>query len=198
MQPHHRFLVPALLGAALLLFSASARAAEPDFTIELGKRVGAIKKNTTLAQLKEAYGAKNVKSTDLPGPEGSTIKGVILFEGGKNEMHVVWNEEKLEKEILEVMLIGPAWVIEGKLKLGASLADVEAVNGKAFEVGGFDWDLGGYVNFEGGKLEQKVMVRMYPSGESDESLSGEKQIPSGDKKLRKAKPTVTDLSIIFR
>ncbi len=43
-----------LLATALLTAALSLRAAEADFAIELGKRVGAIKKNTTLAQLKEA------------------------------------------------------------------------------------------------------------------------------------------------
>lgn len=196
MQPC--LLLPTLVGAVFIALSAPARAAEPDFTIELGKRVGAVTKNSTLEQLKEAYGAKNVKSADLPGPEGTTIKGVILFEGGKHEMHAVWNEEKLGKEIFDVLLIGPAWVIGGKLKVGASLEDVEAVNGGAFKVGGFDWDLGGYASFEGGKLDGKVMVRFYPSGESHESLSGEKQIPTGNKTLRKAKPEVTEMAVVFR
>lgn len=183
--------------AFLSLFTVCGHAAEPDFTIELGKRVGAITKKSTLVQLKEAYGAKNVKSADLPGPEGTTIKGVVLFEGGAREMHVIWNDEKVGKEVFDVQLIGKAWVIAGKLKLGAGLADVEAVNGGAFKVGGFDWDLGGFANFEGGKLDGKVMVRFYPDAQGDESLSGEKQIPSGDKALRKAKPVVTELFVVL-
>ena len=182
----------------IMIFSAfSLRAAEPDFTIEPGKRVGAVKRKISLEELKKAYGAKNVKEADLPGPEGSTLRGVILFEGGDHEMHVIWNDEKIGKEALNVDLVGKAWVIAGKLKLGATIADVEAVNGGAFKVGGFDWDLGGYANFEGGKLDTKVIVRFYPEGESDESLSGDKQIPSTNKTLRKAKPVVTELSVIL-
>ena len=92
-----------LLATALLTTALSLRAAEPDFTIELGKRVGAIKKSTTLAQLKEAYGAKNVKSANLPGPEGTTLKGAILFKGGDREMHVIWNDEKPEKEVFDAI-----------------------------------------------------------------------------------------------
>ena len=136
-----------LLGSSLFVLltaTCSLHAAEPDFTIELGKRVGAIKKSSTLAQIKEAYGAKNVKSANLPGPEGTTLKGAILFKGGDREMHVIWNDEKPEKEVFDVQLIGKAWVIGDKLKLGASIADVEAVNGGAFKVSGFDWDMGGY------------------------------------------------------
>ena len=190
--------LPALLAAALLTIAISAHAAEPDFTIELGKRVGAIQKSSTLAQLKEAYGAKNVKTANLPGPEGTTLKGAILFKGGDREMHVIWNDEKPEKEVFDVQLIGKAWVIGDKLKLGATIADVEAVNGGAFKVSGFDWDMGGYANFEGGKLATKVMVRFSPAGQSDESLLGDKQIPTSNKKLRAAKPTVTELLVVLR
>jgi hypothetical protein len=190
-----------LFGSSLFLLLAatfSAQAAEPDFTIELGKRVGAIKKNSTLAQLKEAYGSKNVKSANLPGPEGTTLKGAILFKGGDREMHVIWNDERPDKEVSDVQLIGKAWVIGDKLKLGASIADVEAVNGGPFKVSGFDWDMGGYANFEGGKLAAKVMVRFYPAGQSDESLLGDKQISTSNKKLRAARATVTELFVVLR
>jgi hypothetical protein len=188
-----------LFAPSLLLFAAlSVQAAEPDFTIELGKRVGAIKRNSTLEQIQKAYGAKNVKATELPGPEGTKIPGAVLFKGGEREMHVIWNEERIGQEVFDVKLIGKAWVISEKLKVGASIADVETVNGGAFKVGGFDWDLGGYASFEGGKLDGKVMVRFYPSGQSDDSLLGEKQIPTGNKKLRAAKPTVTELFVVLR
>jgi hypothetical protein len=183
---------------ALLALSAVIHAAEPDFTIELGKRVGAITKSTTLAQLKEAYGAKNVKRADLPGPEGTTLKGAIVFAGGEREMHVIWNDEKPEKEVFDVRLFGASWVIAGKLKLGASIADVEAANGGPFKISGFNWDLGGFANFEGGKLARKVMVRFEPSADADESLSGDKQISSDSKKLRAAKPLVTKLFVVLR
>ncbi len=189
----------ALASLALLAFVEAAPGAEPDFTIVPGKSVGAIKRNSTLEQIQQAYGKKNVKAAELPGPEGSTIPGAILFKGGDREMHVIWNEERIGQEVWDVKLIGKAWVIQEKLKLGAGIADVEAVNGGAFKIGGFDWDLGGYANFEGGKLEGEVMVRFYPSAESsDESLSGDKQISTSNKKLRAAKPTVTELYVSLR
>jgi hypothetical protein len=187
-----------LLSAALFTTAFSLHAADPDFTIELGRRVGSINKNTSLAQLKEAYGARNVKSANLPGPEGTTLKGAVLFKGGDREMHVIWNDEKPEKEVFDVQLVGKSWVVGDRLKLGAGVADVEAENGGPFKVSGFDWDLGGFANFEGGKLAGKVMVRFSPSGQSDESLSGDRQIASSNKKLRAAKPLVTELFVVLR
>lgn len=191
-----RACVPVL--AVIFAFTLFSRAAEPDFTIELGKRVGAITKNSTLKQLKESYGAKNVKSADLPGPEGTTLKGAILFGGGDREMHVIWNDEKPEKEVYDVQLVGKAWAIGGKLRLGATLGDVESVNGGAFKVSGFGWDLGGIANFEGGKLGGMVMVCFDQTGPGDDSLVGDRQISSGDKRLRASKPVVIQLFVVLR
>jgi hypothetical protein len=194
-------ILPRFFASALILLTgATAIAAGPDFIIEIGKRVGAIKKNSTLEQIEQAYGRNNVKATELPGPEGSTIPGAVLFKGGDREMHVIWNDERIGQEVFDVKLIGKAWVIADKLKLGATIADVEAVNGGAFKISGFAWDLGGYASFEGGKLDRKVMVRFdHPNSESiDESLVGEKQIPTGNKKLRAAKPTVSELFVVLR
>lgn len=178
--------------------SIASSAAEPDFTIELGRRVGAITAKSTLAQLKENYGAKNVKSAELPGPEGTTFPGAVLFQGGDHEMHVIWNPEKPGKEVFDVLLVGKAWKIGDKLKLGASVADVEAANGGAFKVSGFDWDLGGYANFEGGKLEGKVMVRFEPKAQTTEAISGDVQVPSRNKALLAAKPVVVEISVMLR
>jgi hypothetical protein len=184
--------------AVVTAVSLVVQAAEPDFAIEPGKRVGAVTKSSTLAQLKEAYGAKHVKSTDLPGPEGTTMKGVIVFEGGEHEMQVVWNDEKPGTEVFDVRLTGSAWRISDRLRLGASIEDVERANGGAYRVSGFDWDYGGFADFGGGKLAGKVMVRFYPTKPADESLSGDKWIASGDRKLRAARPEVTGITVVFR
>jgi hypothetical protein len=97
-----------------------------------------------------------------------------------------------------VRIIGKGWKFANGLKLGMNIAEVEKVNGKPYELSGFDWDYGGYANFKGGKLEAKVSVRFSPTGEIDQSLSGDKQIPSTNKKLRAAKVAVTEISVFFR
>lgn len=183
------------------IFCATAHlgwGADPDFTIELGKRVGAITGRSTLAQLKEAYGAKNVKSADLPGPEGTTIKGAVIFAGGNREMRVIWNPENVGKEVFDVQLVGRAWVIGDGLKLGATVSDVEAVNGGPFAMSGFEWDLGGYANFEGGKLEGRVTVRFETRGDVAESIMGDVQVASRSKALLAAKPVVSEIAVVFR
>ena len=113
-------------------------------------------------------------------------------------MHVIWNPENVGKEVFDVQLVGKAWVIGDKLKLGATVTDVEGVNGGAFTLSGFEWDLGGYANFEGGKLEGKVMVRFETRGDVAESIMGDVQVPSRSKTLLAAKPVVSEIAVVFR
>ena len=176
----------------------AAQGAEPDHSIELGKRVGAVTRKTDLAQLQTAYGPEKVKSADLPGVEGETIKGAIVLGGTDHEMHVIWHPEKPGKEAFHVDLVGKAWKLEGGVKLGATLEEVEKANGGPFKVYGFGWDMGGFAVFEKGKLDGKVMVRFVSTGPESEDILGDRQIPSNNAKLRAAKPVVEKLSVFLK
>lgn len=191
-----RIFRPLLLAFCLPL--AAAAIPLDDKTVILGERVGPIEKGMTLFGLKTLLGADKVKYSKLPGPEGTELDGVKLFTGTDRELEILFDEESQEKEILDVRLIGKGWSFQNGLKLGMSIADVEKVNGKPYKVSGFDWDYGGYANFEGGKMEAKVSVRFSAMGEIDPSLSGERDIPSTDKKLRAAKVAVTEISVFLR
>ncbi len=159
-----------------------------DSTIVLGERVGPIKKGMNLAGLQALFGKEKVKLVKLPGPEGSEFDGVSLFTGTDRELGIYLNEDSKEKEILDIRVLGKGWVFDNGLKLGMSLAEVEKINGKPFQLGGFDWDYGGTSSFMEGKLEGKVVITFEHGDEPlDESLIGDRQISSDDKKLRGVK-----------
>ncbi len=192
-----------LLLTGLLLFSLSLNAAEDDpkdNTVVVGKRVGAITHGMTLLGLRTLYGAKNVKPAQLDGPEGTTLDGIKLFPGTDRELELIYDQEGDEKIVTDVVIVGKAWKFENGLKVGMSLPEVEKINGKPFKVSGFDWDYGGFANFEGGKLEYGVSVRFYPTAETvSEKLSGDVQISSTDKALLAAKPVVQErITIMLR
>src|SRR5258708_5902917 len=52
---------------------------------------------TTLADIKAKYGEKNVVTADLPGAEGETYKGTVVFPKDENRKFTVtwWDEDKL-------------------------------------------------------------------------------------------------------
>lgn len=186
----------------LLLFATVLHADEfdpADNTIVLGKRVGLIKPNMTAADIERAYGKKNLKMEQLPGPEGETFAGAKLFEGTKRELEIIWDPDKEEKKIVfDVRIIGTAWKFENGLEVGMTIAEVEKINGKPFKIAGFSWDYGGYANFKGGKLAGKVSLRFNPStDEIPDYLQGDKELSSTDKKLRAVKPVVEEMITVF-
>jgi hypothetical protein len=87
---------------------------------------------------------------------------------------------------------------------GADVASVEAANGKPFEVSGFDWDYGGYIeDFHGGKLKSlpggcTLSIRFAVEGDLPDGMSGDGvKIASTDKRLRAAGAKVSAIMVNF-
>lgn len=187
--------------ALLSCLAAVVHAAEiplTDATVVPGKRVGPIEKGMTLTGLKTLLGGDKVKAADLPGPEGSSFPGAVVFKGTDREAQIVFNPEGDEREIVEIRILGKGWKLPDGLAKGATVEAVEKANGKPFKVSGFDWDYGGYAHLKGGKLEDKLSIR-FSSGDKalDPSLIGDREIPSTDAKLRKSGVKVSEISVIF-
>lgn len=184
------------------LFAAVLHASEidsTDNTIVLGQRVGLIKPGMSAAELEKAYGKAHVKQEEIDGAEGETIPGARLFAGTDRELEITFDpENEKQKIVFDVRVIGTAWKFENGLKAGMTIEEVEKINGKPFKISGFGWDYGGYANFEGGKLFQKVNLSFEPiTEEVPEYLIGDKELSSSDKKLRAAKPVVTEPISVF-
>ncbi|MHB1078048.1 MAG: hypothetical protein ACYC67_01515 [Prosthecobacter sp.] len=188
----------------LLLFTAFLHADEvdpKDNTIVLGKRVGLIKPGMSATDIERAYGKDNLKLQKIPGAEGEEIDGAKLFADTDRELEIVWDPDNEKKKVVfDIRVMGKAWKFENGLKSGMTVEEVEKINGKPFKIAGFEWDYGGYANFEGGKLEGKVSIRFSPTTENiPEYLSGDKQLSSADKQLRAAKPLVDEgISVFMR
>ena len=188
----------------LLLFSAFLHADEfdpKDNTIVLGKRVGLIKPGMTATDIERAYGKENLKLQKIPGAEGEEIDGAKLFADTDRELEIVWDPDNDKKQVVfDIRVMGKDWKFDNGLKSGMTVEEIEKINGKPFKIAGFEWDYGGYANFEGGKLAGKVSIRFSPTTENvPEYLMGDKQLSSTDKKLRAAKPLVDEgISVFMR
>jgi hypothetical protein len=127
------------------------------------------------------------------------LDGVKLFTGTDKELEIVLEQVGDEKIVSDVRIIGKAWTFSNGLRADMTLEEVEKLNGKPFTISGFDWDYGGYANFEGGKLESGVSIRFEPTTETrSDKLSGDVQIRSTDKAQRAAKPKISgSISVMF-
>ena len=104
------------------------------------------------ARLIEAYGAGNVVTGVVPGPEGSEMLATTVFpdEPERSLQFTWWDEEALSDP--GYIELPPKAVSPGGVHIGQTLAEVEALNGEPFTLLGFGWDYGGSAGFETGAL----------------------------------------------
>lgn len=107
--------------------------------------------DATLESLQARFGAANVINAKLPGGEGEEYEGTVLFPNDPTRrLEISWRDAAHHVGVSGAHVSGgegvlSQWSGPRELTLGESMADVQAANGKAFQVSGFDWDYGGVV-----------------------------------------------------
>ena len=159
--------------------------------------------DTSEARFIATFGAENVVTAEVPGPEGMTMIATIVYPGDpEREFQAVWWDEEGLKD-LSYVSVPPGDTAPGGVRIGMSIADVEELNGGPFTIYGFDWDYGGAANFEGGALAElpqdcRLMVSFqpslaYPEGVDIDPIIGDKEVPSDLPLMRRVEPKVTAL-----
>jgi hypothetical protein len=179
-----------------------------------GVQAGAVKANSSEASLKELLGPENAVRDSVYIGEGFYEKGTTLFKGTPEEAQILW-KDTLNYAKPDNVLIRPAegkpteWLVEGGIRIGMTLKEIEKINGKPFNVSGFGWDYGGFVaDWKGGKLDEKDgvsnFVLRFGYDYNDEKLnafaekvSGEGPFPSNNPAMQKLNPKVVEISIRF-
>lgn len=195
-----------LLLFALLSLNGAAFAGErPTFPTEgeagCSSPVGP---DDTAQSLRQRFGDA-AKITEIPGPEGESMKAVVLFAKDKaREIDVIFHDAKRTRiSGYRLPDEGGKWTVAG-LKAGATVEAVEAANGGPFDISGFDWDYGGsVVDFRGGRLAKlaggcSVSIVFAPRKDTPPELSGDSvKIASTDQRLRAAQAKVLLIMINF-
>ena len=158
---------------------------------------GAFGIDSSEARLIELYGADNVVTGTVPGPEGTEMLATTVFpDDPKRSLQFVWwNEEALgDPSYIELpaKLAAP-----GGVHIGQSLAEVEALNGEPFTLLGFGWDYGGSAGFQTGALSDLpggcILSVRFEYGESPEGLD---TLPAmGDKELSSDDPLLAQMQV---
>ncbi|WP_315775079.1 MULTISPECIES: hypothetical protein [unclassified Bradyrhizobium] len=196
-----------VLTAAALLLAAPAlaqNAAPTEGPITCTLPVAA---TDTVKSLKQRYGDEAVLQ-DLPGAEGETYKGLVLFPRAMDRrIEVSFIDDKLATVsglTLRDTEKTSRWSVGG-VSIGASLAAVQKANGKPFVVSGFGWDYGGFVtDFKNGTLGRmlpggcSITVRFGKDKDAPRALSGDGvKVSSDNPALVKFAPVVTEIGINF-
>ncbi|CCE00834.1 hypothetical protein [Bradyrhizobium sp. STM 3809] len=161
----------------------------------------------TANSLKQRFGDEAVMQ-DLPGAEGETYKGLVLFPRAMDRRIEVGFIEDKAATVSGFTLRDTAktsrWSVAG-ISIGASLAAVQKANGKPFAVAGFGWDYGGYVtDFKNGALGRtlpggcSVTIRFGTEKDTPRALSGDGvKVTSDNPALLKLAPVVTEIGVNF-
>ena len=174
-----------------------------DSTLVTDTSWGPIQKNANNASLLTAYSNANVKDERICGPECvDSIDVTKIYPGTNKEFVIYWKDSLYHKAIsfIEAREEGSPYHTASGLKIGSSLQDILAENGKPVTFAGFSWDYGGYIHsFQNGKLEKSNVGFRLDIGETnDNSLLGDTELntdmPSVKKMLDKIKVYTLSLS----
>ena len=211
-----------------ILFLASVLVPLPAFaqTQEIGPVLtcdGPISGKASHASLAKAFGARNVSSRKLSIGEGETEQGTVLFASDPaRRIEILWTD-RAKRSNPRMAIFGrtsdasaapPAyrWRIAARseakpLSLRQSLTQVEAINGRAFELAGFDWDYSGTVSdWRGGTLDAppggcRMLVRFAAAktapGAAQDAVSGDQAFSSDDPKMRAVSPAIYELGFTW-
>lgn len=151
--------VPAPGGA-----SAGAAPAESEQAFVLP---GDFAASTTQADLERRFGKEQVRIGQVPGGEGETSRGIVLFpDDAQRRAYLYFQDEKALTGLSTVRIVdaGSRWSLANGLKIGMPLKDVVVLNGKPIAYYGLGWDYGGSVtSLNGGKLETTADAKARPN-----------------------------------
>ncbi|WP_240232381.1 hypothetical protein [Devosia lacusdianchii] len=165
---------------------------------------GAFAIDSSEARLIEIYGADNVETGIVPGPEGTEMLATTVFPGDpRKALQFVWWDEDNLRDPGNIELPSKA-LAHGGVHIGTTLAELEAINGEAFTFNGFGWDYGGFASFRTGALSNlpggcHLSVGLFPhanlEGVDTMPVNGDVEVKSTDPLLDLMDVRVDTLSI---
>lgn len=168
---------------------------------------GALGPDSSEARLIETYGKENVVTGDVPGPEGDTVLATTVFPNDETKKFQVgwWDEDKREQPAY--FTVPADATAPGGVRIGQTVAEVQALNGEPFTLWGFYWDYGGSATFESGKLANPpggciigaafAPTKDLPAGVDDTPVVGDKQISSTEPLLAQLEAKTVDVYLSY-
>ena len=171
---------------------------------------GPFARNADERTLARFFGAENVERANIPVGEGNTEPGTAVFaKDPEKRIDILWHDAYARPNVV-IIRNGSTWPVavtglDKPVANGATLAEIETMNGKPFTLTGFGWDLGGYSNsWDGGRLDKPVggcnlSLRFDPAkdapGDALDKVNGDVEFLSTDSAVRQVKPVVVEIEL---
>jgi hypothetical protein len=196
---------------ALLLASPAAWAADVDWLIVPGERIGAITPASSEAELRQIYGDENVGEAEVNIGEGETETGTVLFDKDpERRIQILWSDPQSKSKPARIQIDEPRnrWKTREGIAIGTSLHELERMNGRPFTLTGFGWDYSGtVVDWKDGVLEGfygswgRIILRLAPETglpqDAPADVIGDRDIPSDQPSMQKLDPKVYQIIMQF-
>jgi hypothetical protein len=167
---------------------------------------GAFAKNSSHLKLAQAYGPLNLTFAEVDGPQNTKLMASVLYPNDpKRHLEVLWSNEAARSDTSLIVITGQStWTAPKGLHLGLPIAALEKLNGKPFQLAGFDQDnAGAALDWQGGALDKipggcKVSVRMAPDPKATEDArkaAAGKTLMSNDAVVRAVQPKIAEILI---
>ena len=199
-----------ILSAAILLcaFPIAAAAEPPQLDCST------FPADSSHASLVKSLGADNVATETVSGSEGQNVPTTVIYPKDRAKRAIIfWKDDAAKKGIGAILVRkddkadATGWTAGG-LTIASTLADVEKLNGRAFEITGFGGDFGGYTDdWEDGKLDtilgQTCHLSLRFSLAADvkpdvaKKVTGSDQFPSDGAEILAAKPVLSEIAVEF-
>ncbi len=160
LSPHNVFVRAAMKFLkclmALALIAPPAAAQKNDWLIVPGQRVGPVTAATTRADLDAMFGKENVQERNLEGNGGPEAATVVFASDTSAAMAITWDRERPAAiHICYATLTGPCrWRTASGIRIGTGIRELNKLNGKPFQAGGFAEQQGKVTSWRNGALEQ--------------------------------------------
>lgn len=176
--------------------STEATTVESDTTVVPGERVGPITRETTRADLAEAFGETNLKDETVGLGEGETEAGTIVYPNSERSLTVIWTDDSRSK-LGAVINLGPAWKTPEGIGVGMPFSELQNKLGE-FQLYGFDWDYGGTVVLENSQLAKYdglLILRVEPAADASEKSPSHYEAVIGDQLFPSTDPNFQNLGV---
>ena len=181
------------------------RAEKPSGSAQAIACDGPFAKDSSDTRVAEAFGRENVVYTVVDGPEGTKLNATVVFpKDPKRRLEVLWHDPAARVRPLSIVLAaGSSWTGPKGVRVGASLGEVEKLNGKPFKLSGFGGDYGGsVVDWQSGALDTlaggcrlgvRFDVDANAPGPARSKVSGDSEFLSTNADMRAVKPKVSEM-----
>jgi hypothetical protein len=215
--------------AVTLVFTLPANAQTDPSLVIPGKSVGPITAETTPAQLNSFFAVSQMKDKMVSSggdaePELATVINgdnpetalTVFWRGSRGKgphpaatahpdsINLCYGNDKPPKACI--------WHLANHVSFGTTLRDLERLNGKPYQLAGFEWDYSGMVtNWNGGKLQNawnscgQVLLRLQPNygvrGPNPQQqklyqqVMGDGNFPSSNPAMQQLNPVVYAITV---